>query len=470
MEKCWCGNESLEGYSEDYYKCTSCGTLVSKNAFSEEIYQISNEEEDLYGKNYWLETMVREAAVEKVSDLLGLYLNGRGVYWLKYALKYFKLGGTAAEVGCGLGQFSYLLQKSGFAVTAYELSEEICGFIRNTFGIRVLCGELTEGEKYDTVAAFDVFEHLMHPRSFLRIVRNALTENGVLCMQLPCYDSELSFSEMKEKKPNFQKLLVPDQHIYIYSKDAVRKILAESGFPYVTFEHAFFGDDYDMFLFASGEEIKVNDDSTIEQYLKSMENGLLIKSHIELFDERERLLKETSNLQSDRKQQLSDIKTLTAMVKEKEKENVRLKTACGERLQNISELTKQLTSKNRELLELKPVLEKLSTELQYKDSVIGNLESSCSKRLQDINKLTQLQDEKEKQINIYRLAAEERLGEIQKLNALLQGSNERLIEANTQIEIFKKAAQERLDEIKKLNDLLKTANDLIFEKEKKQAE
>lgn len=466
MEKCWCGNESLEKYSEDYCKCTSCGTLVSKHAFSEEIYQISNEEKDLYGKNYWLETMVREADVENVSDLLGLYLNGRGVYWLKYALKYFKLGGTAAEVGCGLGQFSYLLQKSGFAVTAYELSEEICGYIRNTFGIPVVCGELTEGETYDSVAAFDVFEHLMHPGAFLQVVRNTLAENGVLCMQLPCYDPELDFSEMKEKKPNFQKLLVPDQHIYLYSKDAVTKILEEAGFPCVVFEHAFFGDDYDMFLFASGAEIKVNDDSAIERYLKSLESGMLLKSHMELFDEKERLLKEILFLQADREQQLSDIKTLTELVKEKEKENDGLKIACEERLQKISELTKQLTGRDGELSDLRSVSGKLSAELKYKNTLIENLESSCSERLQAINRLTQLQDEKEKQITIYRLAAEERLGEIQKLNALLQGSNERLVEAVNQTEIFKKAAQERLDEINKLNDLLKSANDLIFEKQK----
>lgn len=470
MEKCWCGNESLEEYSEDYYKCTSCGTLVSKNVFTDEIYQISNEDEDLYGKNYWLETMVREADVESVSDLLLLYLNGRGVYWLKYALKYFKLGGTAAEVGCGLGQFAYLLQKSGFTVTAYELSEEICGYIRNTFGISVMCGELTEGERYDTIAAFDVFEHILHPRDFLQIVRKTLTANGVLCLQLPCYDPDLDFNEMQEKKPNFQKLLVPDQHIYLYSKDAVRKILEEAGFPYIVFEHAFFGDDYDMFLFASGTEIEVNDNSATERYLKTLENGMLLKAHLELFDEKERLLKEILLLQSDREQQLADIKTLAVLAEEKEKENDGLKTACEERLQNVNELTKQLKCKSKEITCLRSAVEKLTAELQYKNTVIENLESSCSERLQDINRLTQLQDEKEKQIHIFRLAAEERLGEIQKLNTMLKGSNERLDEAGRQVEIFKKAAQERLAEIKKLNDLLKTANDLIFENEKKQME
>lgn len=407
MEKCWCGNCNLKEYSDDYYVCDECGTLVSKEIFSDSIYQVSDEEKDLYGKNYWMNTMLHEAGVEDVADLLDLYLNGRAVYWLQFALKYFKLEGTVAEVGCGLGQFAYLMKKSGFYPIVFELSEEICQFVREKMKIPVICGEMMEQEeKFDTIVAMDVFEHLMYPREFLSTVLKNLKEDGKLCLQLPCYDPELSFQEMVKEKPNFQKLLVRDQHIYLYSKGSIKKMLLDSGFKHIQFEHAFFGDDYDMFLFASKTIIRPNEQKAIDNLLDKANDGLLIKAHLNLFGKKERQereLEEKEEIIQDlliaNEERLEDINKLSVQVKERDEEVRILKGACEERLENIN---------------------KLSVQIREKDEEIRKLGNACEERLQSIVKLTELNTEKDLQIEIFRNAAEERLEDIKKLNELLK--------------------------------------------------
>lgn len=110
MIKCWCGNKDLKEYSADYYKCDKCHTLISKHNFQDTIYDVKNEEEDLYGKNYWEVTMTRAAEKNTLSEVGDLYLTGRVIYWLKNVLKYIKLGADIAEIGCGLGQLQYVLK------------------------------------------------------------------------------------------------------------------------------------------------------------------------------------------------------------------------------------------------------------------------------------------------------------------------------------------------------------------------
>ena len=98
MKQCWCGNQEFSSYSQDYYLCPCCKTLVSKEDYHEKIYLVSDEKQDLYGKNYWEQLMTKEAEVESIDDIIDMYLEGRCLYWLKYILKYISYHDEVAEV------------------------------------------------------------------------------------------------------------------------------------------------------------------------------------------------------------------------------------------------------------------------------------------------------------------------------------------------------------------------------------
>ena len=265
---CWCKNNILETYSDGYNKCAECLTLVSIKEFDKEIYSVTNEGADLYGSNYWKNEMTEIAGVNSLDELITLHFKDRALYWLKTLIKYVLPPAIVADVGGGLGQFSFLLKKAGFSQIMFEVSPEICEYSQKHLQINVRNEDFAKSkdEKYDSVVLFDLLEHILEPCDFVRIL--ASKTDGIVSLQTPCYDENLTYAEMLEEKPRFANLLIPDQHIFLFSKSSITKLLNENGFSHVMFEPAVFGDDYDMFVFTGKEQIKVNNEADIERALK----------------------------------------------------------------------------------------------------------------------------------------------------------------------------------------------------------
>ena len=343
MKACWCGNNELLEYNVDYFKCNKCNTLVSKCDFDNKIYDVQNEENDLYGKNYWEVVMTRTTGKATLNEVVDMYLSERAIYWLKFVLKYIKLGGDIAEVGCGLGQLQYLVSKCGYKQMGFELSSDICKYIEQNLWINMHHGPFCiQDEKYDGVLALDLFEHLINPEEFLECCANNMYGNGILFVQMPCYDSNLNYEEMKMQKPRFEGLLEKEQHVFLYSRDSVKEILAKFGFINIIFEPAFFGDDYDMFFVASKNSIIPNSDEDIETYLNSIPNGRLIKAMITLFDSNNAWIQKYQIADNDRNERAKQIQELEKLLKESEaarvmqlEQNVTLKDVFKRKIKNI---------------------------------------------------------------------------------------------------------------------------------------
>ena len=102
MKKCWCGNELTKKYSEHYFVCEKCHTLVSDVDFSENIEHVEDEEKDLYGKNYWEKLMCRLTGKNSLDEVIDYYLQERTLYWIQYLLKYCLPQAKVAEIGAGI--------------------------------------------------------------------------------------------------------------------------------------------------------------------------------------------------------------------------------------------------------------------------------------------------------------------------------------------------------------------------------
>lgn len=284
MNSCWCGNDNLTEYSKDYYVCKTCGTLVTKYDITPQIYNVMDEENDLYGENYWTEKMMNLAGETSIKSLIQQYLSGRALYWLRYILKYIPVNSSVAEVGCGLGQLAYLMKFTGYQSRVYEISPNICGFLKNEMGLNVICGEFgSVNEIYEAVLCFDLLEHLIDPRAFIKESSSRLWGRSIFCCQTPCYTEEWSYEEMLEKSPSFEGLLTPEQHVYIFSKRSIVKLLREVGFNYIYFETPAFGEHYDMFLFASLKPFSKLDNEEIEKNLLKTEYGKIVEVLLDFF-------------------------------------------------------------------------------------------------------------------------------------------------------------------------------------------
>lgn len=448
MVRCWCGNENLNEYSKDYMCCKACNTLISKMAFQDSVYDIEDENKDLYGKNYWEVSMTKAAGKNTISEVVDMYLTERVIYWLKHILKYVKLGASLAEVGCGLGQLQYVLSRLEYKQLAFELSPEICNYMESQLGVKAHCGPFVESKnEYDAVLAFDLFEHLIEPLEFMQMCSDSLKEKGVLCFQTPCFDSQLDYEEMKSAKGRFEEQLKAEQHIYLYSKEAITDILKKYGFTYIIFEPAFFGDDYDMFLFASKEPIRENTEKEIDDYLNSVPNGRLVKAMIVLFDEKRDIVGKFQNADSDRSARLKQNKELEVLLKQSEADSAK-------RLENVDKLTKMLGEKETERIEKDVQIDNLT-------SLLKESETDRAARLEQIEKLTRMLQESEAN----RL---EKAGQINELYNILRESEAdraaRLEQINVLTELLKESEADRAARLEQINELTRIINDT---KEKK---
>ena len=282
--ECWCGNKIEKKYSQHYFVCENCHTLISDVDFTEKILHVKDEEKDLYGKNYWEEMMCRLSGKKNLDEIIDYYLQERTLYWIQYALKYRLPKAKVAEIGAGLGQMLYLMKQVGYQEIGFELSKEICEYNKKNLGVNMYQGDIGETDnKFDFIMAFDLLEHIIEPEEFLKRCTNHLAASGIICIQTPCYNEKWSYDEMLEKAPRFKNLLTEFQHIHLFSRSSMEKLLREQGFEYINFEPAVFGDDYDMFVFASKTPMKQNTEEEIDTYLNSIPTGRMIKSMISLY-------------------------------------------------------------------------------------------------------------------------------------------------------------------------------------------
>lgn len=425
MKKCWCGNTQLKEYSENYYQCEKCHTLISKHNFDDAIYNVKNENNDLYGKNYWEVEMTKAAGKNTLSEVVDMYLTERVIYWLQYILKYVKLGADIAEIGCGLGQLQYVMKRLGYNQMAFELSQEICNYMEKNLKIQTHCGSFEKAvNRYDGILAFDLFEHIMQPEEFLKNCAESLREEGVLCFQTPCYDPELTFEEMLRKKPRFEEQLKTEQHIYLYSRDSMIQILNKYGFKNIIFEPAYFGDDYDMFLFAAKNEIKTNNKDSIDEYLNSQEDGRLVKAMINLFISNKQLEKLYEKADLDRKERLKNSNTLEKQLRESEADRAKR--------EEIEQLTAWLRESRADQDSRQKQIDQLTAAL--KES-----ESDRSARLDQIKQLTDMVKKSEKECDA-------RMEQIEHLTTMLKESEEDRAARAEQIDILTQMVKELQNE------------------------
>ena len=348
--KCWCGNQELLPYSEGYNRCDACFTLVNQRDFDESIYNVQNENTDLYGASYWEEHFLKLAKVPSMADLHDMYLSGRCLYWLKYLLKYVLPPASIAEIGCGLGQMPYLSKQAGFTQIGVELSPKICEYSRQIFEVDMLRGSVDDlvGE-YDAILFLDLLEHIVDPVSFMSKIAQHSKPKTVLLIQTPCYNPDLTFEEMCNTSPNFKSLLVPEEHIFLFSRQSMQTLLNKSGFIHIQFEPAVFGDDYDMFLAASLSPLTEYSQENIQEALSQYSGGWLVRAiyqvQKQLTEAHQHLTNSQQQLMESR-QQTENTQILLTSTQQQFNESQQLLT---ESQQQVSNTQQQLTESQQQV-------------------------------------------------------------------------------------------------------------------------
>ena len=205
------------------------------------IEDIKDDGSNIYGQNYWLENswMMRTYRTaygcENYEDIVYLHYHERAAHWMRFFLRHILPPARVLEIGCGIGSFTHWLTQLGFQASATELSPGWQKILHQNLGIEVtghmLCTDANKKDTYDAIALFDVFEHIPEPVSFFEGVANELKQDGIIMIQVPCYEEGKSQTQLPEV---FLRHLHPD-HAFIYSKTSIQKLLAQFDFKHIAF-------------------------------------------------------------------------------------------------------------------------------------------------------------------------------------------------------------------------------------------
>jgi 2-polyprenyl-3-methyl-5-hydroxy-6-metoxy-1,4-benzoquinol methylase len=102
-------------------------------------------------------------------------------------------GTRVLDVGCGAGEFVYVLRRRGLDACGLEPGEEYAEFSRRVLGIPVQIGSVqsaaVEPGSQQVVTMFHMLEHVADPRRVLSTIRGWLSPQGTLVVEVPNVES-----------------------------------------------------------------------------------------------------------------------------------------------------------------------------------------------------------------------------------------------------------------------------------------
>jgi 2-polyprenyl-3-methyl-5-hydroxy-6-metoxy-1,4-benzoquinol methylase len=288
---CWCGETAREPLREDYARCAGCGSLLYDRPYTLEDYTSPDGETGFYGRSYWSEHVPQVLGLPGLAERARSDTSDRAVYYLRRTLDYVAPGTAVLELGSAPGSFAYLLKQTGFAVEGLEVGNAAIEFVRRTFRLKVHRGPLERRKfvrRFGSIVAIDVLEHLPRPLDTLRACARRLHTGGTLLLQTPCYRGE---------GPEWP-MLVPKEHLFLYTAESIRRLLSEAGFEAVEIGASLF--PHDMWVAAS-----------LVAPLRKRPDPLagitpVAQALLDAYDERQRLGRELAAAQADqaRKEEL----------------------------------------------------------------------------------------------------------------------------------------------------------------------
>jgi 2-polyprenyl-3-methyl-5-hydroxy-6-metoxy-1,4-benzoquinol methylase len=141
----------------------------------------------------------------------------------------YKRGGALLDVGCSSGGFLGTMKGDAWKLYGIEMEASTADKARAATGAEVIVGDVMEApfqpESFDVITAFDLLEHVYHPRPFLAKVQEWLKPGGIFFTMLPNIDSwESRFFG------NYWFGLELPRHISHFSPRSLKHVMTSLGF------------------------------------------------------------------------------------------------------------------------------------------------------------------------------------------------------------------------------------------------
>jgi SAM-dependent methyltransferase len=159
-----------------------------------------------------------------------------------------RVGGTAFDIGCGVGGALVHLRSRGWQVSGIEPDPELADVARERFGLDVatgLFGDDSAGGDLDLGYSCHVFEHLDGPRAVVRAAHRRLVERGGhLMVVVPTFRRARTWAWTCFSTP----------HTYMWTDVSLGNLLRSEGFEVVRHRYCASGDS-ELWLLARAVDL-----------------------------------------------------------------------------------------------------------------------------------------------------------------------------------------------------------------------
>lgn len=140
-------------------------------------------------------------------------------------------GKRLLDYGCGLGTFLSVADQAGFVVEGLEFNTFAAKSVAKKYGFKIYGSDglrriKKAGKLYDVISLFDVFEHLLDPRSVIREIYQVLAKDGLLLVGTTDFNHIIP-RLLGKRFEDFRRIR---EHIYFFGKKDLVALLAMQGF------------------------------------------------------------------------------------------------------------------------------------------------------------------------------------------------------------------------------------------------
>jgi SAM-dependent methyltransferase len=196
-------------------RCGSCGLVQVGAAPSRD------ELERIYGEQYFSSEVFHDYVAEREVRVEA----GRAAV---RTLARLVPAGKLLDVGCAAGFF--LEAASGrYAATGVELSPFASSYARETLGLRVFTGDVSDGvldgERFDVVTVWNTVEHMADPLGAFTAIARIMRPGALLALSTGDATGPLARFDLRN-----WNLMVPPYHLFFFSPKTIDLLLAKAGF------------------------------------------------------------------------------------------------------------------------------------------------------------------------------------------------------------------------------------------------
>lgn len=265
-----CNNSSyynefkLNGFN--HVTCNNCNSVYVTPRLKDEYI------DKLYTDSYYSEMFTNSMipVFDKRKKILGEFK-------YKQILKLIKKNkGSILDIGCGVGELIDVFKDNDWDCDVVELNPAAIKWLKNKGHNvhNVHFENFNTSKKFDVIMAWNVIEHVLDPKGFLKKSFELLKPGGLFVSEVPHGNSFL-IDYCRETGKDPLRILQGEQHIMLYSIKAYEELHSNAGFKKILTKTN--GLDYSTVLKINNQKIENNLVLNVQELIDKKNYGDLLR-------------------------------------------------------------------------------------------------------------------------------------------------------------------------------------------------